>query len=99
MVGYQVPHFEELKQIIYKFVDVDKRVSIVGWDVTFTDKGIEFIEMNSPGGHDILQFWGTPYWNIIKETIYDSFIIPPVILHFISAPSPKICFNVSLSIR
>ena len=71
MVGYQIPNYQLLKDTIENLVKVDRRVSIVGWDVTFTTNGIEFIEMNSPGGHDILQFWGTPYYETIKKALYD----------------------------
>ena len=70
MVGYQIPNYQILKDTVEKLVKVDSRVSVVGWDVTFTDSGIEFIEMNSPGGHDIMQFWGTPYYGKIKKALY-----------------------------
>ncbi len=70
MVGYQIPNYHFLRDTVEKLVKVDSRVTVVGWDVTYTDGGIEFIEMNSPGGHDILQFWGTPYYEKIKKVLY-----------------------------
>lgn len=69
MVGYRLPNFDRLKQLI---VDLSKKVPharYVGWDIAITPEGYELVEMNCPGGHDILQPFGTPYGDLLKKEL------------------------------
>ena len=69
MIGYKLPNFDSLKQLI---VDLSKKVPqarYVGWDIAITPDGYELVEMNCPGGHDILQPFGTPYGDLLKKEL------------------------------
>lgn len=63
MVGFEIPHFGELKDYIISMAKLFPKAKVVGWDVAITEKGLDFIEMNCPGGHDIMQAFGTPYYD------------------------------------
>lgn len=63
MVGFEIPRFDELKDYIISLAKVFPKAKVVGWDIAITDKGLDFIEMNCPGGHDIMQAFGTPYYD------------------------------------
>lgn len=63
MVGFEIPRFNELKDYIISLAKVFPKAKVVGWDIAITDKGLDFIEMNCPGGHDIMQAFGTPYYD------------------------------------
>lgn len=54
MIGYKLPRFEELKEIIVSLAQVTPKARYVGWDIALTSNGFELIEMNCPGGHDFL---------------------------------------------
>lgn len=70
MVGYQLPNFEKLKALIVEMSQKVPEARYVGWDIAITPTGYELVEANCPGGHDILQPFGTPYgdllWNELK---------------------------------
>lgn len=63
MVGFEIPRFNELKDYIISLAKVFPKAKVVGWDIAITDKGLDFIEMNCPGGHDIMQAFGVPYYD------------------------------------
>ena len=63
MVGFEIPHYNELKDYIISLAKTFPKAKVVGWDIAITDKGLDFIEMNCPGGHDIMQAFGTPYYD------------------------------------
>lgn len=67
MVGFEIPRFCDLKEYVLSLAKVFPKAKVVGWDIAITEKGIDFIEMNCPGGHDIMQAFGTPYYNKYKE--------------------------------
>lgn len=69
MVGYILPDFDNLKQYIIELARLIPEARVVGWDIAITPKGFDFIEMNSPGGHDILQAFGIPFWDKFKKLI------------------------------
>jgi len=69
MVGYKLPHFDELKALVLKMCAVHPEAKFVGWDVAITPKGFDLVEMNCPGGHDFLQAWGKPFWKKIMENL------------------------------
>lgn len=45
---------------------VEPKAKFVGWDIAITPNGFELIEMNFPGGHDLLQVFGKPCYDIIS---------------------------------
>lgn len=72
MLGFQYPHWHELKEFVYALCRVEPKALFVGWDIALTARGFELVEMNFPGGHDFLQAFGTPFWDIIKRNIVDA---------------------------
>jgi hypothetical protein len=69
MIGYKLPRFEELKEIIVSLAQVTPKARYVGWDIALTPNGFELIEMNCPGGHDFLQAFGTPFYDVLKKEL------------------------------
>lgn len=69
MAGYKLPDFEKLKDYVLQLADVLPEAKVVGWDIAITPQGFDFIEMNCPGGHDICQAFGTPYWDKFKQFV------------------------------
>lgn len=69
MVGWKMPDFNQLKEYIINLAKAAPEAKLVGWDIAITPKGYDLIEMNCPGGHDILQAFGEPFYDIIKEHI------------------------------
>ena len=67
MVGFKIPLFKELLQMVEEMAFIAPQHRFVGWDIAITPKGLELIEMNCPGGHDILQAFGDPLGDILKE--------------------------------
>lgn len=66
MIGYKLPHFEDLKKYILDVCMVEPKARFVGWDIAITPNGFELVEMNCPGGHDFLQAFGTPWGDYLK---------------------------------
>lgn len=69
MIGYKLPRFEELKEVIVSLAQVTPNARYVGWDIALTPNGFELIEMNCPGGHDFLQAFGTPFYDVLKKDL------------------------------
>lgn len=67
MIGYKLPHFEELRKYILEMCMIEPKARFVGWDIAITPNGFELIEMNCPGGHDFLQAFGTPWGDYLKK--------------------------------
>lgn len=67
MVGYKLPHFEELKSYIYKLCMIRPNIRYVGWDIAITPKGFELIEVNCPGGRRLLQVYDRPWGDFIHK--------------------------------
>lgn len=67
MIGYKVKGFEDLKKYVLSLAKVIPDAKVVGWDVAKTQNGFDFIELNCPGGHDILQAFNTPFWDVFKK--------------------------------
>ena len=67
MIGYKVNGFEDLKQYVLSLAKVVPDARVVGWDVAKTPYGFDFIELNCPGGHDILQAFNAPFWDVFKK--------------------------------
>lgn len=69
MVGFKIPNISNIKEYICKLALVVPKAKIVGWDIALTPDGIDFIEMNCPGGHDIMQAFGEPFYDLIIKNI------------------------------
>ena len=67
MIGYRIERIEELKNYILSLARSHPAARVVGWDVALTPKGFDFIEFNCPGGHDFLQAFGKPFWDVFKK--------------------------------
>lgn len=66
MIGYKLPMFSELKKYVSELVKVVPEARYVGWDIALTPKGFDLIELNCPGGNDILQASGKYFYDYIK---------------------------------
>lgn len=69
MVGFRLPNFEQLKQLIIEMTHKVPQARFVGWDIAITPNGYELIEMNCPGGHDFLQAFGKPFGDLLKKEL------------------------------
>lgn len=69
MVGFQLPDFNKLKQLVIEISQKVPQARFVGWDIAITPEGYELVEMNCPGGHDILQPFGRPYGDMIRKEL------------------------------
>ncbi len=69
MVGFQLPNFDELKTIIIQLAAKVPEAKYVGWDIAITPYGYELVEMNCPGGHDILQCHGKPFGDVLMKEL------------------------------
>lgn len=68
MLGFQIPRFQELLEYVNKLAKVEPRARFVGWDIAVLPDRFELVEMNCPGGHDILQTIGRKgYYRVIKS--------------------------------
>ncbi|MBR1584069.1 MAG: hypothetical protein IJ662_00845 [Clostridia bacterium] len=56
IIGFQIPFFEEAKQMCLEAMRVVPQVRFVAWDVAITEKGPRFIEGNSFPSHAVPQF-------------------------------------------
>ena len=56
IVGFEIPFFEEAKQMCLEAMRVVPQVRFVAWDVAITPKGPRFIEGNSFPSHAVPQF-------------------------------------------
>jgi len=69
MVGFKLPKFDDLKEIIISLSQKTPKAKFVGWDIAYTPNGFELIEMNCPGGHDFLQAFGKPFYDVLKKEL------------------------------
>lgn len=67
MIGYKIEKIEELKSYIISLANVIPEARVVGWDIAITPDGFDFIELNCPGGHDIMQAFNVPFWDELKK--------------------------------
>jgi len=52
---YEIPYFQEAKEMVIKAAKLSPNVRYVGWDVAITEKGPTLVEGNQYPGHDIYQ--------------------------------------------
>lgn len=67
MVGFVLPDFEKLKSLIIELSHKVPQARYVGWDIAITPHGYELVEMNCPGGHDILQAFKKPFGDLLRK--------------------------------
>lgn len=69
MLGYKLPHFEEIKDYVIKLGKLVPNVKYIGWDVAITTDGFDLVEMNCPAGHDMFQSFDNPVYERMKEIL------------------------------
>lgn len=67
MIGFKLPRFEEMKQLVLDLCDVVPNAKYVGWDIALTPEGFDLIEMNSPAGHDMFQSFDNPVYKMFQK--------------------------------
>lgn len=54
-VGFEVPYFKEVKELVKQASLESDKILVVGWDIAVTDKGPVVIEGNRRPGFDVVQ--------------------------------------------
>lgn len=67
MIGLKIEGINEIKDFALSLAYKHPNVKVVGWDIALTPKGLDFIELNCPGGHDLPQSFETPIWDVFKH--------------------------------
>ena len=52
LVGFQIPHWEQVKSVVVKIAKALPEIPYIGWDVAVTEKGVCIIEGNDEPGQD-----------------------------------------------
>ena len=55
IVGFKIPHFDEVIELCKKLAKVTPQLGLCGWDIAVTDKGVDVVEGNEIPGYDIYQ--------------------------------------------
>ena len=68
MVGYRLPNWDIAIEAVTKAAEKIPQCKFIGWDVAFTQKGVELIEGNHNPGIFTLESLGTPgaYADVVK---------------------------------
>lgn len=68
MLGFQLPNYDILKKVVKKAHKSIPQCRFIGWDVAFTEHGIELIEGNHNPGIFTLESIGTPgaYFDVLN---------------------------------
>ena len=53
--GFQLPDFQEARDLVLKGALESDKILVIGWDVAFSDKGPVIIEANRRPGYDLVQ--------------------------------------------
>ena len=56
VVGFAIPHFDEIKRLVLEAATLVPQVRYVGWDIAVTDNGLEMIEGNEYPSHPFFNF-------------------------------------------
>lgn len=54
-IGFQIPYFDEVKEMVKKACLENDKIKLVGWDVAITPEGPVIIEGNRRPGFDLIQ--------------------------------------------
>lgn len=55
IVGFKIPHFNEVIELCKELARVTPELGLCGWDIAITDKGVDVVEGNEIPGYDIYQ--------------------------------------------
>lgn len=55
IIGFEIPMWNEVKELILKVAPIVPEIGLVGWDVAVTNEGPLLVEGNGFPGHDIYQ--------------------------------------------
>lgn len=69
MIGYKIPHWEEVVDYTLRLAEIEPKAIFVGWDIALSTNGLDLVEMNFPGAHDMVQSFGFPIWNEVKSIL------------------------------
>lgn len=69
--GFQIPCFEEAKDMVLKASLESDKILVVGWDVAISDKGPVIIEGNRRPGFDIVQVLSGGRIDIVNNVLKD----------------------------
>ncbi len=67
MPGFQVPHWDKVKQAVSEAALLLPRLGYVGWDVAITENGPEFIEGNNCPQTDLIQLGGHGVYRELRD--------------------------------
>ena len=67
--GFQIPCFEEAKQMVLNASLESDKILVVGWDVAISDKGPVIIEGNRRPGFDIVQVLSGGKMDIVNDVL------------------------------
>lgn len=66
MLGLQIPRFDDLCKYALQIAGYNANVKYAGLDIAITPTSFTLIEVNFPGGHDILQCFGNGLYDKIR---------------------------------
>lgn len=70
VVGFQIPHWELLKETVVKAAMIPENLGYLAWDVAITPDGVDFVEVNDrEPGTTIIQLDGKKAYKNLKEFI------------------------------
>ena len=69
--GFQIPYFEEAKQMVLEASLESDKILVVGWDVAISENGPVIIEGNRRPGFDIVQVLSGGRADIVDEVLAD----------------------------
>ena len=67
--GFQIPYFEEAKQLVLKASLESDKILVVGWDVAISEKGPVIIEGNRRPGFDIVQVLSGGKMDMVEDVL------------------------------
>lgn len=67
MPGFQVPHWDQVKQAVTQAALMLPQVGVIGWDVAVTEEGVEFIEGNNTTDPIVVQLDGRGRYRQVRD--------------------------------
>lgn len=66
MLGYEIPNYSDLINFAKVIAEKQAKAIFCGLDIAITPSGFELIEINFPGGHDLLQAFGVGFNKVLN---------------------------------